>query len=90
MPFEILRHHVEDFDGWKATFDAQATARAAAGCTGHRIFRDASDPNEVTVLLQWQSLSEARAFSEDPELAAAMASAGVQEPALLAFVDAAS
>ena len=38
-----VRHTVQDFDVWKAAFDAHAAARRGHGATGHRVLRDGQD-----------------------------------------------
>jgi heme-degrading monooxygenase HmoA len=69
-----VRHTVQDFDVWKAAFDAHADVRRSHGATGHRVLRDGQD---VLVLIDFDSKEQAGAFTADPSLKAAMASAGV-------------
>ena len=48
MAFMLTRVRVDDYEAWKPVFDADpAGARTAA--TGHRILRNAEDPNELFV-----------------------------------------
>ena len=53
-----------DFANWKARFEEGAAARKAAGCSGVRRFRSADDPNEVIVIMTWDSLENGRRFIE--------------------------
>jgi len=58
MAVMMTRIHVEDFDAWKAMFDAdQPGARAAA--TACRLFRTADDPNEVSIAVEFGSVADA-------------------------------
>lgn len=58
MAVMMTRVHVDDFDAWKALFDADPPgARAAA--TGHRLFRTAGDPDEVSIAVEFDSVADA-------------------------------
>ena len=60
MAVMMTRIHVDDFDAWKAIFDADRPgARAAAA--GHRLFRTAGDPNEVSIAVEFDSVVDAEA-----------------------------
>lgn len=48
--YTIIRHEVKDFNAWKAVFDSASEMRHGAGETSAQIFRDADNPNLVTVL----------------------------------------
>ena len=69
-----VRHTVQDFDVWKAAFDAHAAARRGHGATGHRVLRDGQD---ILVLIDFDTQEQAGAFTTDPSLKEAMADAGV-------------
>ena len=43
-----------------------------------KIYRDASDPNKLTVIFEWDSLENAKKYASSPELKAAMERAGVE------------
>jgi hypothetical protein len=58
MAVMMTRIHVDDFDAWKALFDGDPPgARSAA--TGHRLFRTAGDPNEVSIAVEFASVADA-------------------------------
>ena len=58
MAVMMTRIHVEDFDSWKAMFDAdQPGARASA--TGWRLFRTTDDPNEVSIAVEFATVAAA-------------------------------
>jgi uncharacterized protein (DUF1330 family) len=69
-----VRHTVQDFDVWKAAFDAHAAARRDHGATGHRVLREGQD---ILVLIDFDTQEQAAAFTTDPSLKEAMADAGV-------------
>jgi quinol monooxygenase YgiN len=69
---------VKDYDTWKASFDADAAARKAAGIDGHAIMRGAEDPKLVVVWGQVSDIEKAKAFFADKALKDKMKSAGVQ------------
>lgn len=73
----IVQHRVADFDSWKPAFDAHETARIAAGAKRHWVFTDAGDPNDVVVVIEFDSRAQAEVFLADPSLPEAMANAGV-------------
>jgi len=54
-------HHlkVDDFDTWKPFFDQDPVGRKQSA-KGHVMLRNADDPNEVFIVLEFASLDEAR------------------------------
>ncbi|HTX67898.1 MAG TPA: hypothetical protein VMH50_01955 [Thermoleophilia bacterium] len=73
----VMWTHVRDYDDWKAVFDAAEPLRREFDCTGHEIYRDFDDPNQLTVFLEFGSRDRARAYAEDPRLGEKMDEAGV-------------
>lgn len=73
----IITHTVRDFDAWKQVFDEHENVRATYGCTGHTLYRDADKPNDVTMVLSWESRERAEEFLKDPSLREAMERGGV-------------
>ena len=73
----LFRHKVEDQAKWRSVFDANVALRKAAGSKGARVFSSASDPNELLILFEWESLESARRFAETPELQERIKRAGV-------------
>jgi hypothetical protein len=87
MPHVLVRHKVADFAKWKPVFDEHSTTRAAAGSKGGQLFRSASDPNDVTILFEWESIEKAHAFAASADLKAKMKEAGVIELPDIYFLD---
>jgi heme-degrading monooxygenase HmoA len=86
MTYILVQQHVEDYDKWKAVFEEHED-RQAAGSKGGIVFRNADDPTQVTVLLGWDNLENARAFTGSDELRAAMQRAGVVGPPNVYFLE---
>ncbi len=83
----LVQHKVKDFANWKTVFDAQAALRTSSGELSHQIYRDAGDPNKLTVVLRWNSVASAQKFAQSPELKAAMEKAGVEGAPTIAFLN---
>ncbi len=77
MAYILVQQSVEDYGKWKTLFDEDGPIRQAGGSKGGVIFRNADDPNHITVLLEWDSLENARAFVSSDELRERMQRAGV-------------
>jgi len=78
MVYINLRLNVADYDKWRLGFEANETSRRSAGSTGvNQFYRDVENPNNVTLVLEWEEASKARAFLNDPHTKASMDEAGV-------------
>jgi heme-degrading monooxygenase HmoA len=74
----IVHHRVADYDAWKAVYDGVADMQRAGGVLDHAVLRSADDPNMVVVVHTFASQEAAHAFfADNPDLKAAMGSAGV-------------
>jgi len=79
----IVQHTVRDYDAWKPVFDEHEGVRVRYGCQGHTIYRDADDPNSLTLLFRYESRERADEFMRDPSLREAMERSGViSEPSI--------
>ena len=78
MVHVLVRHKVADYSRWKEAFDSHLTTRKRAGETGCHVFHGVDDAREVVVLLDWQTIEEARKFMNSDELHQRMKEAGVQ------------
>jgi hypothetical protein len=63
MAFILTRINVGDYGRWKPMFD-QDTPGTRAEAVGHRILRNAAEPNEVFVMVEFTSADEAKAGRE--------------------------
>jgi heme-degrading monooxygenase HmoA len=73
----LVRHRVDDFDGWKKAYDDFASIQAEHGVRAHQVLRSIENPNDVLVTHTFDSREAARAFFAMPELKEAMSKAGV-------------
>ena len=78
MASMLVQHQVKDYAEWKRVYDTLADVRSSNGELSEQIYRDASDPNKVTLVFKWDSLDNARRYAQSPELKAAMQNAGVE------------
>jgi hypothetical protein len=58
MPYMLVRHKVEDYEKWKPVFDDHQATRKESGGKGGLLFRNADNPNETLILLEWPDLEE--------------------------------
>ena len=86
MPYILVQHSVEDYNKWKPVFDEQE-ARQAAGSKGGIVFRNADDLNQITVLLEWDNLDNARAYADSDDLRESMQHAGLTEQPNVRFLE---
>ena len=73
----LVRHRVDDFDGWKKAYDDFASIQAEHGVRADQVLRSIENPNDVVVTHTFDSREAARAFFAIPELKEAMSDAGV-------------
>lgn len=57
--FIITRIHVGDYEAWRSMFD-QDRPRARERATAQRVFRRVDDPAHVFILLEFESVEDAR------------------------------
>jgi len=82
----VISHKVENFETWKAAFDAHAQARTDAGIAAAHVNQAVEDPNQVTVYLASDDDQAIAAFIGSPDLKDAMQQAGVVGAPSIAFV----
>ncbi len=87
MAHMMVIHSVDDFDKWKAVFDEVKPMRDEAGEISAALYRDASEPNTVTALFEWDNLENARKYAGSDRLKAAMQKAGVSGPPTITFLN---
>ena len=74
----LVHHEVADYPAWKSAFDSALEWRTGHGERSCRIFRGVQNPNDLTLMFEWESFEKAKAFLASDELKARMASAGVR------------
>ena len=77
MPFLVVRHKIADYGKWKLAFDSDAGNRKEHGSEGGYLLRNADDPNEIVIVLEWESIQGMRQFAQSDKLKEAMRAGGV-------------
>ncbi|MHB9132242.1 MAG: cyclase [Armatimonadota bacterium] len=77
MPYVMLRFRVSDFQHWKNEFTANVAWRRQHGEKGYHIYRDANDPDMLTLLEKIDTVENADRFLNSPELDEKLKRAGV-------------
>jgi heme-degrading monooxygenase HmoA len=77
MAHILVHHKVADYGKWKPVFDSHASFRSQNGSKGGTVFQNANDPNDVFILLEWESLESLQKFSQSDNLKEAMKESGV-------------
>ena len=72
-----MHHEVADYQSWRSVFDASLDFRHDGGEWGCRIFRKAGNPNDLTLLFEWEDLAKAKRYMTSDELRKKMRQAGV-------------
>lgn len=81
----IASHPVADYAAWRAVYDSFSDAQKAGGVLKEAVFRDATDPNKITILHYFTTLDEATAFFSSEDLKKGMMEAGVLAPPTISF-----
>jgi hypothetical protein len=63
MALILTRIEVGDYDAWKPMFD-QDLPGARRSATGHRLFRNTQNPNEVFIQIEFDSTEDALVAQE--------------------------
>ena len=73
-----FRHNVADYDSWKKGYDAFSSYQKNHGVFYESVYQSTDDPNNVTVIHDFHSIEEAKAFAQSEELKRRMSSLGVK------------
>ncbi len=77
MGMLVIHHLVKDFDTWKPAYDRHADKRKAAGLRHDHVLQSVTDPNNVTIVMDFMDVSRAKAFAASSNLKTVMKAAGV-------------
>ena len=77
MSYILVHHQVKNYNNWKAVFDEHTDVRAQSGSKGGKVFRNANNPNDLFILLEWDNLDNAKKFTQSENLGETMQRAGV-------------
>jgi len=64
----FIRHKVNDYTKWRKVYDDFEATRTEMGEIGDSVFQLAGDPNDVTVIHDFDSVDKAKALLESSEL----------------------
>jgi hypothetical protein len=80
MPNLLTQHKVRNYEEWRPHFDRHEQTRAAAGISNPRVYRNASDPNDLVLLFDVADVDRAKHFGQSQDLRETMEQAGVVMP----------
>lgn len=85
----LVHHKVQDYSAWRKIFDEDDQRRKEYGSTGFQVLKSVSDPNDLTVIMDWPSVEAAKSFATSDSLKEAMKNAGVtSQPEVMYLVEA--
>jgi hypothetical protein len=64
MATVLVRHKVNDYTKWKAVLDETKPMAKSNGVKRQRILKNSANPNEVVVINEFDSMSNAHQFGE--------------------------
>jgi hypothetical protein len=73
----LVHHQVTDYKSWRSVFDAALDFRHDGGECSCRIFRKAGNPNDLTLLFDFEDMDRARLYMTSDNLREKMRQAGV-------------
>ncbi len=74
----FIRHTVHNYVEWRETFVAAGPTRRLFGTSSSAVYQSIDDPNDVTVVLEFDDWQTARRYVASDELKKTMAEAGVR------------
>jgi len=77
MPYMLVHHTVRDFGKWKPFFDGNENTRKTNGSKSAQVFQNPENRNDVFILMEWDSVENAKKFAMSEDLKKAMEQAGV-------------
>jgi len=85
----LVHHKVQDYSAWRTIFDEDDQRRKEYGSTGFQVLKSASDPNDLTVIMDYPSIEAAKSFATSDALKEKMKDAGViSQPEITFLVEA--
>jgi len=74
----FVRHQVADYASWRKVDNDFVPTQMKMGVIFRAVFQSTDDPNDVTVILDFPSADQAKAFAVSPEFKTEMQNAGVK------------
>jgi hypothetical protein len=73
----FVRHTVADYAAWRKMYDEFDAKRKSMGVTSDGVYQLDSNPNDVTIYHEFNTMDAAKALAASPELREAMGRGGV-------------
>lgn len=73
-----FRHHVADYAKWRKGYDDFANYQKTRGVINESVYQSIDGPNDVTVIHDFHSIEEAKAFAASAGLAKSMSTLSVK------------
>lgn len=64
MAYVHVKATVGDYDTWKSAFEGYHTLRAEYGGVEYELYQSADDPNEIVVVIEFDTVENARAWND--------------------------
>jgi len=87
MVYVLIRHKVKDYDKWKHIFDENDAVRKTGGSKGGRLFRSIDNTSEIVIVFKWDTIENARKFTESDDLKKRMQKGGIIEQPEILFLE---
>ncbi len=87
VTYLAINHDVEDWETWKAAFDAHEPTRKENGMDVAALFRTEENKNDVWVVLRTQGHESAKTFASSEDLKTVMKENGVMGEPEFAYLD---
>ena len=85
----LVHHKVQDYSAWRQIFDEDDKRRKEYGSTGFQVLKSTSDPNDLTVIMDYPSVEAAKTFATSDALKEKMKNAGIiSQPEMTILVEA--
>jgi steroid delta-isomerase-like uncharacterized protein len=88
MPYVMIQHGVNNYSHWKQVFDSLFETRKENGCKTEFLFHTDNNPNELTLLFEWDNLDKARRFFESQKLDERVNQLGIEGSLKVFYLDA--
>ena len=83
----LIQHKVNEYAAWKLAFDSFADFRRSSGEKSFRILHPIDNPNDLTLLFEWDTQENAETFLSSAQLKSTMQDAGVVEAPKIQFLN---
>ena len=88
MVHVLGRVKVEDIDTFWRVFSTDGTPlRQSHGSLGAQVFKSAEDPNDITILIEWESKAQSEEFFQDSRFREVIQRAGAIGRPELSFLE---